>query len=503
MLRIQDDSLNTLKSFFDPSSIAVIGVSREREKPGYVIFSLLMENKKKGVLKAKVYPVNPFINEISGVKVYPSIKDIPSSVELAIIVVPASIVPKIMKECGEKGVKAAIVISAGFSEIGNYKLEEEVKRIAKEGGIRVIGPNCIGVLSPPTGVDTIFLPTYKVLENGKRVLSTPRPRPGHVALISQSGAFGTVAMDYMAGEGIGLSAFVSYGNKMDVDEADLLEYFARDENTRVVLMYIESIERGRKVVEVAKKVSLKKPIIAIKAGRTKAGARAAASHTAALAGVDEIYDAAFRRSGIIRAYDMEELFDKAKALVMQPPSRGDRIAIVTDGGGAGVMATDMAETLGLKVPELKGDARRELEEYRKRGILLKFSSVTNPIDLTGSATSDMFVETLKALMKTNEIDTVIILALHQVPGIKDPVKLAREIGKLVKDYNFPKPVLAVDTGWSEAAVLERREFDRNCIPSYPIPERAVKGAKALYEYGYYLKREGELDKYLNNWFPYT
>jgi len=495
--------LTSLGVFFSPRTIAVIGASREPEKPGHVIFSILLENKKEGLLQAGVYPVNPFVDEILGIKTYPSVKSVPEEVDLAIIVVPASIVPKAMRECGEKGVKGAIVISAGFSEVGNYELEEEVKEIAKEFGIRVVGPNCIGVLSPHTGVDTIFLPTHKVIEGGKRILSTPRPKPGYVALISQSGAFGTAAMDYMVGEGIGLSAFISYGNKADVDEADLLEYFLTDERTRVILMYVESIERGRKVVDVAGKVSLRKPIVALKAGRTKEGARAAASHTAALAGVDEIYEAAFRRCGIIRAYDMEELFDMAKALVMQPPSKGERLAVVTDGGGAGVMATDMAEILGLRVPELKGETREVLEKYRRNGILPRFSSVANPIDLTGSATSDMYLETLKVLMKSDEVDLILVLALHQVPGIEDPAKLARDIGKLVRDYEFSKPVLGVDTGWSEAAILERKEFDLSSIPSYPMPERAVKGAKALYEYGKYLRLKGFLEEYLNKWSPAT
>ncbi|RLE60548.1 MAG: CoA-binding protein [Thermoprotei archaeon] len=494
-------SSENLNYFFNPRTIAVIGASRESDKPGHVIFSILLDNKKKGLLKANVYPVNPKAKEILGVKAYPSVKEIEDDVELAIIVVPARIVPKVIKECGEKGVKASIIISAGFSEVGNKELEEEVLKTAKAFNIRIIGPNCIGILSPWSGVDTIFLPVYKRLNDGKLLISTPRPKPGHIALLSQSGAFGTAAIDYMVGEGIGLSIFVSYGNKADVDEADLLEYLIEHERTRVILMYLESIERGRKFIEVARKTSVIKPIIALKAGRTTGGSRAAASHTAALAGLDEVYDAAFRRAGIIRTYDIEELFDVAKALVMLPPTSGGRIGIITDGGGAGVMATDMAELLGLEVPELRGSTREELERLKSNGIIPPFSSVANPIDLTGSATSEMYIETLDVLLRSNEVDIILVLALHQVPGIRDPIDLARKIGKKVKEYNFAKPVLAVDTGYSEAAVLERETFDREGIPSYPIPERAVRAARALYAYGRYLTKRKKFDDYMKKWNP--
>jgi len=490
-----------LREFFEPESIAVIGASREENKPGHVIFRLLKENRDKGTLKAKVYPVNPKAKELLGEPCYPSIGDIPDKVSLAVIVVPAPIVPKVIEDCGKKGVKSAIVISAGFSEVGNRKLEEELLTKARKYGIRILGPNCIGVLNPWTGVDTIFLPYFKVLKNGRKLLSTPRPKPGHIAFLSQSGAFATAAMDYMAGEKLGLRALVSYGNKADVDEADLIEYFGSDEKTRAILMYIESLERGRKVIEVASKVMLRKPIVALKAGRTKAGVRAAASHTAALAGVDEIYEAAFRKAGIIRAYDMEQLFDLAKALSMQPPAKGGRVAIVTDGGGAGVMTTDECELNGLIVPELTGEDREKLEKLREEKIIPRFASLRNPIDLTGSATTEMYVESIKILMESENIDLIIVLALHQVPGIEDPIELAEQVVKIQREYNFSKPIVAVDTGWSEAAVCTRETFDEGLIPSYSTPERAARVAAALYRYGNYLRKKGELENYLKRWHP--
>ncbi|NAZ25443.1 MAG: CoA-binding protein, partial [Thermofilum sp.] len=264
--------------------------------------------------------------------------------------------------------------------------------------------------------------------------------------------------------------------------------------TRVILLYVENIKEGRKFIDIVSEVTKEKPVIALKAGRTAAGKRAAASHTAAIAGVDEIYDAAFRKAGVIRANDIEELFDLAKAFVKQPPARGNRIGIITDGGGAGVMATDMAEMLGLRVPELKGKAREKLEELKDKGFLPKYSQLSNPVDLTGSATSEMFVESTRILLESDEVDAVVILALHQVPGIPDPVALAREIASIAKNYD--KPVVAVDTGWSETAILERREFDINGIPAYPTPERAVKSLAGLIRYGEYLSRKGVLDRYI-------
>ncbi len=485
-----------LDPFFYPKAIAVIGASREENKPGHVIFRILLENKRRGLLKAEVYPVNPRAEEILGVPVYKRVRDLPPGVDLGVVVVPAKIVPPVLDEMGEKGIRAAIVISAGFSEVGRRDLEEELARTARKHGIRVIGPNCIGVFSPWSGVDTVFLPLYKRLSDGREVLSTPRPGPGHVALLSQSGAVGTAALDYMAGEGIGLSHFVSFGNKVDVDESELIEYLAGDERTRVILVYLENVKDGRRFLKAASSTTPGKPIIALKAGRTEAGSRAAASHTAAVAGVDAIYEAAFRRSGVVRAYDLEELFDYAKAFVMQPPPRGPRIGIVTDGGGAGVMATDMAELSGLVVPELRGKVREELEELKRRGVFPEFSQLGNPVDLTGSATSEMFVEATRILLESDAVDGVVVLALHQVPGIPDPVRLAEDLAGMAA--RFDKPVIAVDTGWSEAAVLEREVFERGGVPAYPIPERAVKAMAALYRYGAYLARRGVLEEYIRS-----
>ncbi|MGC9107446.1 MAG: CoA-binding protein, partial [Infirmifilum sp.] len=248
---------NELKPFFEPSGIILVGASREEDKPGHVIFKILLENYEKGVLRVPIYPVNPNADSILGHKVYKSIKDVPSGADLAIIVVPAKIVPAVVRELGEQGVKASVIISSGFSEIGRVDLEEELIREARSKGVRILGPNCVGIYSPWSGLDTIFLPYTKKLKDGREILSAPRPTRGHVALISQSGAVGTAALDYMHGEGIGLSYFFSIGNKADIDEVELIRELGEDDKTRVILLYVESIKRGREFVDTAEKVSLK------------------------------------------------------------------------------------------------------------------------------------------------------------------------------------------------------------------------------------------------------
>ncbi|MEM4810620.1 MAG: CoA-binding protein [Thermofilum sp.] len=492
--------MEKLASFFNPRGVAVVGASREPEKPGHVILRMLLENRQRGVLRADVYPVNPNADSILGVRCYKSVRELPDSVDLAIIVVPAKFVPEVVLELGAKGIRSAVVITAGFSEVGNVELERELLEAARKAGVRIIGPNCIGIFSPWSGLDTLFIPSTKELKDGRVLESAPRPARGYVALISQSGAVGTAALDYMAGEGIGLSHFFSIGNKVDVDEVELLEALRADHSTRVILLYLENVRRGREFVKVASEVTKEKPVVALKAGRTAAGRRAAASHTAALAGVDEVYNAAFERCGIVRAADLEELFDFAKALLYQPPPRGPRVGILTDGGGAGVMATDMAEMLGLTVPELRGWAREELEALQREGVIPGYAPIANPVDLTGSATDEMFTAALTVLLSSDEIDSVLVLSLHQVPGIPDPVELARKVAEISR--RFDKPVLAVDTGWSDAAVLMRREYDRLGIPAYPTPERAVKALNALWRFGSYLLRKGSYSSYMKSYLEF-
>ncbi|RLI28161.1 CoA-binding protein, partial [Candidatus Bathyarchaeota archaeon] len=321
--------------FFNPRSVAVVGASRKVNKAGHVIFKNFVINKRRNVFKGELYPVNPKEEQILGFPCYPSLKKIPGEVDLAVIVVPARYVTETMREAAEKRVKAVVIVTAGFSEIGNRELEEEITEIAKKAGIRVLGPNCLGVYDSETGVDMLFLPETKVLTTGEEVVATPRPLPGSLGIVTQSGAFGVSALDYLTGRQMGVSKFVSFGNKCDVNEAEMLRYLLHDEKTRVILLYVEEIGNGREFLKVAKEVTKVKPIVALKSGRTTAGARAAASHTGAMAGSDQIYNAAFAQAGIIRAENMEEFFDIGRALALQPPAEGKNVAIVTDAGGPG------------------------------------------------------------------------------------------------------------------------------------------------------------------------
>ena len=374
-------------------------------------------NKEHGVFKGELYPVNPGEDSILGFKCYRSLSNVPDEVELIVIIVPAKAVPAIMEEAVAKKVKAAIIISSGFKEVGNVELEEQVVAAAKKGGIRVLGPNCLGVYYSKTGIDTLFLPETKVLTTGEDVVATPRPMPGNIAMITQSGAFGVAALDYLTGRQMGVSKFVSFGNKCDVNETDILTLFADDKETKVILVYLEDIKDGREFLKIAKKVTVKKPVVVIKSGKSSAGARAAASHTGAIAGSDKIYDAAFEQSGVIRARDMEEFFDMGKALAMQPPAMGKNIGILTDAGGPGVMTVDECEALGLTVDRFSDDTLKKFQELKDQNIILKIAATSNPVDLTGSVTDDMFVMSADLMFQDPEICGIILLGLHHMPGL--------------------------------------------------------------------------------------
>src|SRR3989304_2473516 len=327
------ERIRKLDAFFNPLSVAVVGATKKVDKAGHVIFKNFAANKGRGIFKGELYPVNPNEDSILGFKCYPSITHIPGEVELVVVIVPAKVVPSVMQEAAAKKVQVAVIISSGFREVGNADLEDQVVAIAKAAGIRVLGPNCLGIYYSKTGVDTLFLPETKVLTTGEDVVATPRPMRGNIAIVTQSGAFGVAALDYLAGRQIGISKFVSFGNKCDVTESEMMHYLLYDKETHAILLYVEDIKHGREFIRIAKKVTLKKPIIALKAGRSAAGARAAASHTGAIAGSDKIYDAAFMQAGVFRAKDMEEFFDAGKALAMQPPAFGRNIGGLTDAGG--------------------------------------------------------------------------------------------------------------------------------------------------------------------------
>ncbi|MEO0100866.1 MAG: CoA-binding protein, partial [candidate division WOR-3 bacterium] len=360
--------IENLKYLFSPSSIAVIGASSREGSLGRATFANILFNGFQGV----VYPVNLRARSILGVKAYPSVTTIPDPIDLAVIIVPASEVPIVMEECGQKGVKGAIVISAGFKEIGERgrQLERRVKEIADRYGIAMIGPNCFGLINthPETKMNATF----------GRIM----PNSGNIAFISQSGAVGGAALEYCEAEEIGLSKFVSIGNKADISENELLFYLKDDETTKVILLYLEDLKEPKTFLKIAREITdrYQKPILAVKSGRTKEGAKAASSHTGALAGSDEAYNAFFNQCGIIRLDNLNELFDCAKAFSMQPIPKSKKIAIVSNAGGIAIMATDAAIRNGLELASLRDETKEKLKK-----ILPPTANIQNPVDVIGDA----------------------------------------------------------------------------------------------------------------------
>jgi len=450
----------SLDKFFNPNSIAVIGASRTPGKLGYTI----LENLKYS-FKEKLYPINPNSGEILGLTTYSSVLDVEEPIDLGIIVVPAEIVKNVLLECKKKKINFIIIISSGFSEIGEKERELKLKNIFKRSKMRVIGPNCIGVYKKD--LDMIFFPRNRL----------KRPTSGSISFITQSGAFGSILLDIMANEGVGVSKFISIGNKIDVDEIDLINYLERDLNTRCIAIYLESISNGKEFIRTAKRVVKKKPIVVFKAGKTEKGTEAVASHTGALAGSAKIYSAAFKQAGIIEAESSEEIFDFAKALSNQPVLKNNKIAIVTDGGGFGIVATDAAINYGLELPPFEDSSVKALKK-----ILPKYGIPKNPVDLTGDATVERYQKALKIVLNDKNISGVVCIALMQLPTLTD------EIVDVLRDCKaFGKPITVCSAGGEY--VLERnRKLEALGIPVYPTPERAVKALSILYKYGNILKR---------------
>jgi acyl-CoA synthetase (NDP forming) len=486
------EEIKRLDAFFNPRSAAIIGATKNSDKAGHVIFKNFATNKMRGIFKGEVYPINPNEESILGFKCYPSITEIPGELELIVIVVPAKIVPTIMNDAVTKMVKTAIIISSGFREIGNIELEEQVATTAKKAGIRVLGPNCLGVYYSKTGVDTLFLPETKILTTGDEIIATPRPMFGDIAIVTQSGAFGVAALDYLTGRQIGVSKFVSFGNKCDVTESEMLHYLLYDKETKAILLYVEDIRYGREFLRIAKKVTAKKPIVALKAGRSVAGARAAASHTGAIAGSDKIYDAAFEQSGVIRAKDMEEFFDMGKALAMQPPALGENIGVLTDAGGPGIMAVDECELKGLTVERFSEKTCQKFQKLKDQGTLPKFAATSNPVDLTGSVTDNMFEIAADIIFQDPEVYGIILLGLHHLPSLKE--EYIDRVAKIADKYS--KPIVMCDIGETEMALYTRFRFDKLGIPSYASPEDAARAMKALVSYGLYLKKNNCAGDYI-------
>ena len=466
--------IDELRPFFEPKAVAIIGATNKKGKVGNVIFENFKKNKEQGIFKGSIYPVNPKLDEIEGYKVYKGVKELPEDADLAVISIPAPFVPQTMKEIAEKGIKSVIIITGGFGELGEEgkKMEEEILQIAKENGIRIIGPNCVGVYVPDTGVDTVFLPDEKM----------DRPKSGSIAFVTQSGAFAAAMLDWAAGAGIGIGKMVSYGNKLDVDDADLMDYFIYDGSIKAVTLYIEGVKEGRKFIEAAKRITKVKPVIALKSGKTEYGAKAASSHTGSLAGADIIYDAVFKQTGILRAEDFEHMFDVAKAFAKCKLPKGDRIGIITDGGGAGVMASDAVAKFGLKMAELSEKTIKYLKEH-----FPPHAVAGNPTDVVGDTDAQRYKYAIEAFVNDPNVDAIVIIVLFQVPLLKE-----EEIIEILAEYakKSEKPIVAVAMGGKKTEYYAKM-LENKGVPVYPTPERGVRAMAGLVQYAKYLEKLNE------------
>jgi acetyltransferase len=444
------------KEFLQPGSVAVIGASRNPEKVGFGVFTNLLQAGFPG----PVYGVNPSGGEILGRPLYPSIEAIPGPVDLGVFVVPPKAILEGIPSLARKGMKAAIAISAGFKEVGGegVALEKSLKEAATAAGIRVLGPNCLGLINTHAALNASF--------------SRGIPPKGAISFFSQSGALCTAVLDWAVGENVGFSKFVSLGNKADVSESDVMEYLAEDPETRVILGYVESIDDGRRFLRVARDVTRRKPVVLVKAGSTAAGARAASSHTGSLAGSDRAYAAAFRQGGILRAATVEELFDLALGFAMQPVPSGDRLLILTNAGGPGILAADMAERMGIPLAEIRGDLRAKLLPK-----LPPTAGLGNPVDIIGDARADRYRDALEVLREEPSVDIVLVLLTPQ--AMTEAEETARATVSVLAGSG--KTVFASFLG--EATVgAARRILSAGGVPNYPVPERAVLAVHGMVRY---------------------
>ncbi len=455
------ETAHPLDAFFTPNNVAVIGAT---ENPGSVGRTTLW-NLISTPFGGAVFPVNPKRSSVLGIKAYQSILQVPERVDLAVVVTPAPSIPGIIHECGQAGVKAAVVISAGFKELGapGVELEEKLLAEARQYNMRIIGPNCLGLMSPPTGVNATFARGMAI--------------PGNIAFISQSGALCTGVLDWSFQNRVGFSAFVSTGSMVDVDWGDLIQYLGRDARTKAILIYMESIGNAGSFLSAAREVALSKPIIVIKAGRTAAGGKAAASHTGALTGSDDVLDAAFRRVGVLRVERISDLFYMAEVLSKQPRPMGPRLTIVTNAGGPAVLATDALIASGGELSEIAPETAESLNSF-----LPVHWSHGNPIDILGDAGPDRYAKALEIAAKDPNSDGMLVVLTPQ--AMTDPTSTAEALKPYAKLGN--KPVLASWIGGPEVQagvdILNRAE-----IPVFPYPDTAARAFQYMWRYTYNLR----------------
>ena len=454
----------SLDCIFKPRSIAVIGASRRRGTIGREILHNLLDYGFTGPL----FPVNPYAEVVNSIKCYPSILDVPNEIDLAIIVVPRPKVVKVAEECGRKGVKGLVIISAGFKESGEEGAREEAKlvRVLEKYGMRAAGPNCMGAIctDPDVRMNATFAAT--------------KPKAGKIGFMSQSGALGEAILSMARDLNLGFSHFISVGNKADISGNDLIEYWRDDPATELILMYLESFGNPRRFTALAREITRKKPIIAVKAGRTRAGIRAASSHTGALASIDVATEALFEQCGVLRVTSVEELFDMAMALCNQPVPRGNGVAIVTNAGGPGIMAVDACESLGLRIPQFTDRTVRRLKKA-----LPPVVTVQNPIDLIASADAVTYRAALEIIQEDENVHA--ILAIFVPPITTDPLEISSVIHDVTRGNS--KTVLACFMG-REEVLRQHGRLEDKIVPIYSFPESAAKTLSLLDKYRRWLER---------------
>lgn len=451
--------------------MAVIGASREEGKVGYDLLKNLVTYGYKG----KVYPVNPHADNILGIRAYASLEEINDRIDLAVIVVPAPHVLKVVDECSAKGIDSIIVISAGFKESGidGAARERELHQKIKHHSMRMLGPNCLGLIDTQSCLNASF--------------AADMPAQGNIAFISQSGALCTSVLDWAVDECVGFSKFISMGNKTDIDEVDLIHVIDEDVHTKVVLGYLEGVKNGTAFMNAAKRITKKKPMIVVKAGGTTAGARAASSHTGTLAGAENAYDTAFKQSGILRAKTVEELFDYARIFSHQPLPTGPRIAVITNAGGPGIIAADAVERSKLKMAPFSKNTVTLL-----RNFLPPMANVYNPVDVLGDAKADRYKFVIEKVIEDPGVDVILVILTPQ--AMTEIEKTAEVIGEI--SNRTDKPIVTSFMGGKRVGT-GLKVMCRNRVPNYPFPERAVSAVEAMYKYTLWQKKSAsEIKKFV-------
>jgi len=453
-----------LTPMLKPKSVAIIGASRNPDKVGNII----LQNYLSVGYSGKLYPVNLNAEEVLGLKAYKSVLDIGKDVDLAVIAIPAPAVHIALEQCGKAGVKSAIVVSGGFAEIGEKELQDKLTAIARKYNMPTLGPNCLGVVDTRSRTDTMFLPSYKI----------SHPQVGFVSFVSQSGAVGSTVLDVIGGEGFGLSKFISYGNAANIDEVDILEYLMNDNETKVIVLYIEGLKRPKEFVELARKITKKKPVVVLKAGRTSAGVSAARSHTASLAGNYAAHEAVFRQFGFTVANDLSELLYFTKIFASETAPSGPRVAVITNGGGAGVLSADaIASSKHLKMAEYTDATKKAL-----RKVMPKLVNIANPLDLAGDADKKRYGDAISLVSNDPNIDMILLIVLFQTPGADSAV--AAEVIHLKETLNKPIVVMSVGTAYTQT---QKIQLESGGVPVYDSPAAIVNSLEALFQYAEYRK----------------